>query len=134
MSVKDKAAAIDRFIRTIKESGVYDDIQAACIMAGWTNLAGALTPLKGAAPTNNGFLDSDLDAGVGLKGDLSGKWLNSNRNNNADPQDDQHMAVFSSAPPESDIPGSVNRYPRYIGTGSGSTGGPYRMQSRPVSW
>ena len=98
MSVKDKAVAIDRFVRTIKESGVYDDINAACIMAGWTNLVGALTPLKGDAPTNNGFLAADLDAGIGLKGDGSSKYINSNRANNADGQNDHHMACYAAAP------------------------------------
>ena len=97
MSVKDKAAAIDRFVRTIKESGVYDDIQAACIMAGWTNLAGALTPLKGAAPTNNGFGDSDLDAGIGLVGDGVGKYLDSNRDATDDPQNDHHASIYCSS-------------------------------------
>lgn len=100
MSVKDKAAAIDRFVRTIKASGVYDDIGTACIMAGWTNLAGALTPLKGAAPTNVSglFQDADLDPGIGLKGNGSSKYLNSNRANNADGQNDHHMACYATAP------------------------------------
>ena len=97
MSVKDKAVAIDRFVRTIKASGVYDDIQAACIMAGWTNLAGALYPLKGAAPTNNGFLAADLDAGIGLKGDGSSKYLNSNRDASDDPQNDHHASIYCSS-------------------------------------
>ena len=97
MSVKDKAAAIDRFVRTIKASGVYDDIQAACIMAGWTNLAGALYPLKGAAPTNNGFLDSDLDAGIGITG-RSTNFIDSNFNTNLlTSQADHHMSMWLSS-------------------------------------
>ena len=64
MTVKAKVDAIDSFVRTLKGSGQWDDIQAACVMAGWTNLAGALYPLKGTAPTNSGFADSDLDAGI----------------------------------------------------------------------
>jgi len=95
MSVKAKVDAIDRFVRTLKSGGLYDDINAACVMAGWTNLAGALYPLKGSAPTNNGFLAADLDAGIGLQGDAS-SYLNSNRNSNADPQDDYHAAVWVS--------------------------------------
>lgn len=96
MSVKDKADAIDRFVRTLKAGGLYDDIKAACIMAGWTNLAGALYPLKGAAPTNSGFLDADLDAGIGLKGNGSSKYLNSNRANNEDNYRDRHATTYCS--------------------------------------
>lgn len=96
MSVKDKAAAIDRFVRTIKASGVYDDIKAACIMAGWTNLAGALYPLKGAAPTNNGFLATDYEPSLGLTGDGS-SYVDTNRSVTADPQNDTHVASYCSA-------------------------------------
>ena len=94
MTLKARIRAVDRFIKGCREDGIYDDLQAACVMAGWSNLAGALTPLKGAAPTNSGFLDADLDRGIGLKGNGSSKYLNSNRANNADGQDDNHNAVY----------------------------------------
>ena len=41
--------------------------------------------------------DGDYDRKTGLVGDGSTKYLNSNRNNNADPQNSQHMAVWVSA-------------------------------------
>lgn len=120
MSVKAKADAIDRFVRTLKSGGLYDDINAACIMAGWTNLAGALTPLKGSAPTNNGFLAADLDAGIGLKGNGSSKNLATGRAQNADPQDSKHMSVYAASPGSTDL-----RF--YMGSGGTNWSG---MQSR----
>ena len=98
MSVKKRVKAIDRFIAGCKTDGIYDDLNAACIMAGWDGLAGALTPLKGTAPTNSGFLDTDYDrGGIGIAGDGS-SYLNSNRDNNADGPNDQHLAVFATSP------------------------------------
>jgi hypothetical protein len=73
-------------------------IKAAPIMAGARTLAGALVPLVGPAPTNFNFVAGDYNRKTGLKGDgVSRKYLNSNRNNNADPQNSQHMAIFPTA-------------------------------------
>jgi hypothetical protein len=96
MTLKARIRAIDRFIKGCREDGIYDDLNACCVMAGWSNLAGALTPLKGAVPTNSGFLYADLDRGIGLTGNGSSKYLDSNRANNADGQNDNHNAVFVS--------------------------------------
>lgn len=95
MSVKLRAQAIDRFIKGCKADGIYDDLKAACVMAGWDSLAGALTPLVGAAPTNSGFIASDYDRGVGLAGD-GASYLNANRKENDDPQNDRHMSVYQA--------------------------------------
>ena len=97
MTAKARISAINRFISGCKADGIYNDLQAACVMAGWDGLAGALTPLVGASPTNSGFVDADLDRGNGLTGDGSSKYLDSNRANNADGQDDNHNAVYCSA-------------------------------------
>jgi hypothetical protein len=61
-------------------------------------LAGALAPLAGSAPTNVGglFVSGDYNRETGLAGDGSTKYLDSNRNNNADPQNSQHLAVYIS--------------------------------------
>jgi hypothetical protein len=98
MTLKARITAIDRFIKGCKEDGIYDDLNACCVMAGWDSLAGALTPLKGAAPSNNGFDNTDYDrGGIGLKGNGSSKYLNSNRANNADPPTHNHNAVYITA-------------------------------------
>jgi hypothetical protein len=98
MTLKARITAIDRFIKGLREDGIYNDLQAACVMAGWDSLAGALTPLKGSAPTNANFLDADLDRGVGLTGDGSTKYLDSNRASEEDDQDSHHLAVFQTSP------------------------------------
>ena len=111
MTAVARITAIDRFIKGCKEDGIYDDLNACCVMAGWASLAGALTPLKGDAPTNNGFLAADFDRGIGLKGNGSSKYLDSNRANNADGQDNHHSSVFVSSPTVSGGPG----FDRYLG-------------------
>ena len=86
--------AIHRFVAGCKSDGIWDAIKASCILAGARTLAGALVPLVGTAPTNFNFVSGDYDRETGLKGDASTKYLDSNRNNNADPQDSSHDAIY----------------------------------------
>jgi hypothetical protein len=86
--------AIDQFVIGCKADGIWSAIKASCIMAGARTLAGALVPLVGPAPTNFNFVSGDYDRKTGLVGNGSTKYLDSNRNNNADPQNSQHM-VFA---------------------------------------
>ena len=88
--------ALDAFVRSCKADGIWDAIKASCIMAGARTLDGALVPLKGTAPTNFNFVSGDYNRKTGLVGDGSTKYLDSNRNNNADPQDSKHLAVWIS--------------------------------------
>lgn len=88
--------AINSFIVGCKEDGNWDSIKASCILAGARTLTGALVPLKGTAPTNNNFVSGDYDRETGLVGNGSTKYLNSNRNNNTDPQDFKHEAVYAT--------------------------------------
>jgi hypothetical protein len=86
--------AINDFVTGCKSDGIWDAIKASCIMAGARTLAGALVPLKGAAPTNFNFVSGDYDRKTGLVGDGATKYLDSNRAGNADPQNSKHMSVF----------------------------------------
>ena len=88
--------AIDAFVLGCKSDSIWSDLKAACILAGAKTLAGALVPLVGSSPTNNNFVSGDYNRETGLKGNKSTKYLNTNRNNNADPQNDQHMSVYVS--------------------------------------
>jgi hypothetical protein len=97
MTLKARITAIDRFIKGCREDGIYDDLNACCVMAGWDSLAGALTPLKGAAPTNNGL--SVYDRGIGIAGDGSSDYLDVNRLSTADDQNDAHFACYASVNP-----------------------------------
>ena len=88
--------AIDVFVTGCKADGIWDAIKVSCILAGARTLNGALVPLAGDAPTNFNFVSADYDRVTGLKGDASTKYLDSNRSNAADPQDNNHNAVFVS--------------------------------------
>jgi len=88
------AAAINSFVLGCKADGIWPAIKASCILAGARTLTGALTPLVGAAPTSFNFVSGDYNRKTGLVGDGSTKYLNSNRNNNADPQDSKHIAAY----------------------------------------
>jgi len=108
--------AINDFVIGCKRDGIWSAIKASCILAGARTLSGALVPLVGSAPTNNGpFVSGDYNRKTGLLGDGSTKFLNSNRNNNADPQDSQHLAVYLSS--------ASSQACAYIGADLASTAG-----------
>jgi hypothetical protein len=88
--------ALNDFVLGCKSDGIWDAIKASCVMAGARTLAGALVPLKGAAPTNFNFVSGDYDRKTGLIGDGATKYLDSNRANDADPQNNNHNAVFAN--------------------------------------
>ena len=95
MTAKARISAINRFISGCKADNIYNDLQAACVMAGWDGLAGALTPLVGASPTNSGL--STYDRGLGITGDGSG-FVNSNYSTSSlSSQNDFHLSVFPSS-------------------------------------
>ena len=89
--------AIENFIKGCKDDGIWDAIKASCILAGARTLSGALVPLRGTAPTNFNFVSGDYNRKTGLIGNSSTKYLNSNRNNNIDPQDSKHLAVWRTS-------------------------------------
>ena len=93
----DVIKAYDAFILGCKHDGIWDAIKASCILAGARTLEGALVPLAGTAPTKFGTEGNwNYNRNTGLQGDGSTNYLNSNRNNNADPQDSKHLSVFIS--------------------------------------
>ena len=98
--------AYNVFILGCKADGIWDAIKASCILAGARTLAGALVPLVGTAPTNYNFVAGDYDRETGLAGDGSTKYLDSNRNNNADPQDSQHLSTYITQSSEGAIIGA----------------------------
>ena len=89
-------AAYDDFFIGCKADGIWSAIKASCILAGARTLSGALVPLVGTAPTNFNFVSGDYDRETGLVGDGSTKYLNSNRNTNADPQNNYSVSVWIS--------------------------------------
>lgn len=92
------SAAMHDFLHGCRIDGLLDAIQAGCLLAGPRTLAGALTPLRGPAPTNINFVAADHSRSLGLVGDSGTKRIHTNRANNADPQNDYHRAVWVSVP------------------------------------
>jgi hypothetical protein len=93
---KPVAEAIDAFVIGCKADSIWAAIESSCILMGARSLLGALVPLKGSAPTNNGpFVSGDYNRKTGLIGNESTKYLDSNRNSNA--QDNIHKAVYVGA-------------------------------------
>jgi len=92
------AKAISDFVIGCKTDGIWNAIKASCILMGARTLSGALTPLKGGAPTNvsNNFVSGDYNRKTGLVGDASTKYLASGRNNNSDPQDNKHISSYKT--------------------------------------
>jgi hypothetical protein len=113
------AKAINDFVVGCKLDGIWSAIKASCILAGARTLNGALVPLVGAAPTNFNFVAGDYDREAGLAGDGSTKYLNSSRNNNADPQNSYHLSCFAST---AHTAASVGPYIHSNARTSGSSG------------
>jgi len=90
--------AIDNFVLGCKADGIWSAIKASCILAGARTLEGALVPLVGSAPTNVSglFVSGDYNRETGLLGDASTKYIDSNRNNTTDPQDNRHLSIYAS--------------------------------------
>ena len=89
--------AINDFVVGCKQDRTWDAIKASCILAGARTTNGALVPLKGTAPTPVNFdliSNTDYNRKTGLVGNGSSKYLNSNRANNADPQNSNHNACW----------------------------------------
>jgi hypothetical protein len=89
--------AVIAFVTGCKADGIWSAIKASCVLAGARTLTGALVPLVGTAPTNFNFASGDYNRETGLVGNGSTKYLDSNRNNNADPQNSKHIAAFVTA-------------------------------------
>jgi hypothetical protein len=90
--------AINDFVGGCKADGIWSSIKASCILMGAKTLAGALTPLVGPAPTNNGpFVSGDYNRTTGLIGNGSTKSIDTLRDNNADPQNSFHLSVYATA-------------------------------------
>jgi hypothetical protein len=108
--------AIDNFVLGCKSDGIWNAIKASCILAGARTLTGALVPLAGTAPTNFNFVSGDYNRTTGLVGGGSPKYLDSNRNNSADPQNSKHLAVYRTASEARDATRAA------IGNGVGAAG------------
>jgi hypothetical protein len=95
--------AIDNFVLGCKADGIWSAIKASCILAGARTLAGALVPLVGTAPTNSNFVSGDYTRKTGITKSAGTKTINTNRANNADPQNSHHVALYMHTVPSASI-------------------------------
>jgi hypothetical protein len=112
--VKD---AITDFVVECKTTGIWNSIKSCCLLCGARTIAGATVPLKGNAPILTSFV-GNYSRENGLRR-TSGSY-SFNRNNNADPQNSKHIAVY---PTSIDYGSSDSNFRAIIGsvTISGST-------------
>jgi hypothetical protein len=118
--------AINKFVVGCKSDGIWSAIKSSCILAGARTLNGALVSLNrlAPAPTNFGFISSDYSRTIGLKGDGINKYLFTNRNNDADPQNSKHLSVYCTSS------NTKNQSRNLIGTGA-VTGGSFISSNAP---
>lgn len=133
--------AINNFVKGCKSdaspnSGVsnWDAIKSSNFLAGPRTISGALVPLKGIAPTNNNFVGFGTDYARlgGLTGNGTTKYLNSNRANNAESQNNNHNSIYAT----NAVTGTLAAYIGAGGVGNGantisqsSTIGVYRSRN-----
>ena len=112
-------AAVNAFVVGCKSDGIWSAIKACCLLAGPDTLAGALVPLVGPAPTLNGtFLEWNYNRSTGIAGNGSNNYIDTNRNGNADPQDDFHLTIYRTA---NSTTGNDNTQIATSGSNSGSS-------------
>lgn len=90
------AFAINNFVLGCKADGIWSAIKACCLLMGARTLSGALTPLVGAAPTNNNFVSGDYNRKTGLVANGTTKNLSANRLESDDGLNDNHYSAYVS--------------------------------------
>jgi hypothetical protein len=94
--------AVNAFVKGCKADGIWPAMEIASIFNGARTRLGSYIDLKSATQivSNTGTdLQWTYDRKTGLKGDASNTWLNTNRAENADGQDNSHVAVYVLAAP-----------------------------------
>jgi len=85
--------AINQFVVGCKQDGIWNAIQASCIIAGARTLNGSLVPLVGTPPTNFNFVNADYNRKTGLRAD-NNKALNTNTTGNNYLQNNNHFCAY----------------------------------------
>jgi hypothetical protein len=105
--------AINDFVVGCKADGIWSALKACCLLAGPRTLAGINVALVGSTPTFNAFTATDYNRETGLKADGSTMYIDSGRNNNADPQNSQHLACYASEL-------GTSNFSAFMGSGTGT--------------
>ena len=91
------ANAVDAFVVGLKSDGLWESLNASCLLCGPRTLAGALVPLRGVAPTAVAFTDGDYSRSAGLTGDGATTYLDSNVAGDAHDDENHHWSVFPTS-------------------------------------
>jgi len=86
--------AVCDLVTGLKADGIWTKLKAVGLLSVARTFDAAFVPLKGPQPTVFNFVSGDYDRKTGLVGNGSSKYLNTNRNNNADSQNDQAIGVW----------------------------------------
>jgi hypothetical protein len=107
--------AINAFVIGCKSDSIWTALSAGVfrLLAGPRTLAGIFKAGFGADPTNINFVSGDYSRATGLKGNGTNKTLNSNRPNNTDAQNSQHIGLWATEQAASGT---------YIGADTGAAG------------
>lgn len=93
------AVAVSAFITALKADGLWSSIGSSCLLCGPRTLAGALVPLRGVAPTPNGFVSGDHSRTDGLRDTGGTSYLLTGLGYNEVSANDEHLAMYLSALP-----------------------------------
>lgn len=90
--------AIFNLFNSLKSDGILHHIKSSALMVGARTLEGALTQLISGVPsvTNFNFTGADYSRTLGLLGDGSTTYIDTNRSNSAEPRIDMHLSIFLS--------------------------------------
>lgn len=87
--------AMNELVSELKRRNLWPQIEQCGVFCGARTLSGALIPLKGRSPANFNFVTADLNRKLGLKGDGSTKYLDTQRNAlTKDKDQDVHIYGF----------------------------------------
>ena len=89
--------AVNTLVLALKTNSLWTPALQLLLPSGARTLTGALVPLKGAAPTNNGFVSGDYSRKLGLgQTNNTTKWLNSNVLQNSLPTNTHAIGAYGS--------------------------------------
>ena len=121
-------AAIDVLFSGLREDAVIEHLDSWRIYAGPRTLDGALTPVSGPAPSNDGpFVDGNLSRAGGLKGNGSNKSLGLNVYNDDYPRNSIAVWTFFTEMP---TPGSARNF---VSAGFANEAGATRIAASSLS-
>lgn len=95
--IQSLVEAFDAFIVGCENDGIWDNITSSCVLMGWSNINGCLTPFKGVRPSGISFVSGDYNRELGLTSTGSPKFIDTNVNVSDVPLLDCHVSAYLSS-------------------------------------